>query len=103
MEDLKYIKIQFRKGDPVWLSLPKWEEIIKSEQTLVPYKLDNEEQWTGRTLNKAEVVRSEHDKEFSEKANQRKFHLYRRISDNTVVKCYEGELPDDLSNYEKLE
>lgn len=102
MEERKYIKIVSRKGDPVWLSLEKWKDIIESDQTLIPYRLDSEEEWTGRTLNKAEVVYSEYDREYSEKANEIPFKLYRRLSDNVVIKATEGQLPPKLDDYEEL-
>lgn len=103
MAEMKYIKIQFRKGEPIYLSLLKWEKIVKSELTLVPYSLDNEPEWTGRTLNKSEVLRSEYDPEYTKKANEKLFILYRRKSTNTVVKCSPDALPDNLNDYELLQ
>lgn len=103
MEDKKYIKIVFRTGDPIWLSLDKWESILNSEQTLVAYRLDNESEWSGRTLNKSDVVFSFYDKEMSQKLNARPYKLYRRKSTGVVVQVFEGELADDLADYEKLD
>lgn len=102
MEAQKYIKIIFRRGDPIYLSLPKWEEIIKSEQTLVPYKLDDEQEWSGRTLNKADVLRSEYDREYSEAQSKKSISYYRRKSDGVIVEAIEGSLPIETDLYEKI-
>lgn len=99
MDEVKYAKIEFRKGKSIHLSLDKWQAILKSEKTLVPYTLDNEKQWTGRTLNKAEVVRSEYDREYSEKMNTADYVLYRRLEDDVIVKLSPGQVLDDPSKY----
>lgn len=101
---MKYIKILFRdkRIEPLHLSIEKWESIINDEKPLVAYKLDSEKEWNGRVLNKSEVIWSEYDKEFSDKKNERKFTLYRNKETNSVLKMFEGELPDDLNKYEKL-
>lgn len=99
----KYIKIILRgRTEPIYLSLEKWLSILEDEKNLVAYTLDGENEWNGRTLNKLEVVRSEYDKEYSEKMSERPYSLYRRKSDNVIIKCFEGELPDNFSDYEKI-
>lgn len=99
----KYICIILRgKTDPIYMPIEKWASILEDEKNLVAYTLDGETEWTGRTLNKLEVVRSEYDKEYSEKMNQRPYSLYRRKSDDTIIKCFEGELPDNFNDYEKI-
>lgn len=100
----KYVKILFKSKEIplLHLSLEKWSEILESEKILIAYKLDNEEDWTGRVFNKLEIVWAEYDEEYSKKANEIKFALYRRLSDNVIVKLTEGQLPDDINNYEKI-
>jgi hypothetical protein len=100
----KYIKILFRdkRIEPVYLSIEKWEGIVNDDKNLVAYKLDNETEWTGRVLNKAEVIYSEFDKEYSKKQSEPKTTFYRHIVKNTVVEMLEGQLPDDISEYVKL-
>lgn len=101
---MKYIKILFRDKSfkPLYLSIEKWESIINDSKTLVAYKLDNETEWTGRVLNKSEVIWSEYDEDYTKKMNEQKFFLYRNIETNTIIKMLEGELPDDITKYEKL-
>lgn len=101
---MKYVKILFRDKSfkPLYLSLPKWESIINDTKTIVAYKLDTETEWSGRVLNKSEVIWSEYDKEYTEKMQEEKFTLYRNIETNTIIKMQEGQLPDNLSKYEKM-
>lgn len=100
---MKYVKIIIKGNkEPLYLSLEKWGSILADEKNLVAFKLDNEEEWTGRVLNKLDVSYAEYDREYSEKANQPKFGIYRRKSDGVVVKLLDGQLPDDFDNYEKV-
>lgn len=98
----KYVKIELRNKKFINLSLEKWEQILNDEKGLVAYKPDGESEWSGQTLNKADVVSSEYDPEHTKTMNEDKYVLYRRKSDNTVVKALVGQLPDNLENYEKI-
>lgn len=100
----KYIKILFRdkRIEPLYLSIEKWEGIVNDDKSLVAYKLDDEIEWTGRVLNKAEVIYSEFDKEYSEKKSKPKTTFYRHKTRHVVVEMLEGQLPDDLDEYVRL-
>jgi len=100
---MKYIKIILKgKKEPIYLPIDKWESILNDEKNLVAYRLEDERDWTGRVLNKLDVSWAEYDREYSDKKNERPYQLYRRISTNTVLKVFEGELPDDINDYEKI-
>lgn len=101
---MKYVKIHFRNKsqEPVNLSLEKWEGIIKDPNTLVAYKLETETEWTGRVMNKSEIVDAYFDREYTQKMNEPKFTLWRNKKTNVVTKMTEGELPDEIDNYERL-
>lgn len=99
----KYVRIHLRSiKEPIYLSLEKWENIINDNKTLVAFKLDNEEDWNGRVLNKSDVTFSEFDKAYTEKMNEPNFSFYKNIETNTVVKLLDGQLLDDASKYIKL-
>lgn len=99
----KYVKIKIKNvKEPLYLSLEKWAKILADERNLAAFTLDNETEWTGRVINKLEVAMAEYDPEYTRKANEPKYVLYRRKSDNMVLQVLEGELPEDFNNYEKL-
>ena len=82
--------------------MEQWEGMLNDKNILVAYKLDTEKEWGGRTLNKMEVMYSEYDKEYTIKANEKKYKLYLNKETNTVTKILEGQLPDDMSKYEPM-
>lgn len=102
----KYIKILFRdkKLEPVFLSKEKWESILDDPRTLCKYTLDSETEWTGRTINKSEVIGSEPDESYTKNAAEEGFDLYKHIPSNTVKKFNRGTLlpPDFGRDYQKL-
>lgn len=101
---MQYVKITFRdkRIEPINLSLIKWGFILEDAKTLVPYMLDSEREWSGRTLNKAEVVSVEPDKDYTEKMATHPSVLYRHKTNNNVVQCFEGKLPYKFDEYEKM-
>lgn len=92
---IKYIKVIFRdkKMEPLHISLEKWTGILEDPKTLVAFKLDSEDEWTGRVLNKAEIIGAEPDEEYTKKANVAVHDLYHHIPTNTVVRLKRGNLP----------
>lgn len=101
----KFVKIIFRDAkrmEPLYLSLEKWEGILTDPKTLVPYKLDGEEAWTGRTLNKAEVIEAVPDDEFSERYAKRNLRPYKHIASGRVTMLDPAALPERIGEYEKL-
>ena len=101
---MQYVKIIFRdkRITPINLSLTKWQSILNDTKTLVAYLQDGEKDWSGRTLNKAEVVFAEPDEDYTKKMAERLVVLYRNKETNNVVRCLDGELPDDISLYEAV-
>lgn len=98
----KYIRIVLRDKKIIYLPIEKWQSIIQDPNMFVAFTLENEKDWTGRTLNKLEVMYSEYDHDYTQKANEKKYTLYRNNKTNSVVKMIEGELPDDIENYDKI-
>ncbi len=90
------------KKEPIYLSIEKWTSILEDEKNLVAYTTDEETEWNGKVLNKLDVSWSDYDREYSEKANQPKYVYYRRKSDNVVVPMLDGQLPDNLENYDRV-
>ena len=99
----KYIKISFRgkEIEPIYLSLEKWGAIVNESKNLVAYMLDDEQEWQGRVLNKAEIISAEPDKEYSKKRNEPKYKLYKNKETNTILKLLDGQLPDNFDKYEE--
>lgn len=102
----KYIRVTFRdkKIEPIHLSLEKWEAIVNDPKGLVAYKLDNETDWQGRVLNKAEIIFAEPDEDYTKKANAQLYDLYHHIPSNSVVKIAKGSLlpPEKAGDYRKI-
>jgi len=103
----KYVKVVFRdskKMEPIFLSLEKWEEILADPKTLIAYKLDNEEEWTGRTLNKAEVIGSGPDDEYTKKAIESGYAYYRNLKTGTITKIPKTTIfpPHIQNDYKKI-
>lgn len=100
----EFVKIIFRdsRRKPVYLSLEKWEGILTDPKTLVPYKLDTEEKWTGRTINKAEVIDSDPDEEYSKLYDKRKLRPYKHLPTGKVVMVDPTAFADNLNDYQRL-
>lgn len=99
---MKYVKIVFRDKSFVNLSITKWEGILNDKSNLVPYMLDSESEWNGRTLNKVEVMYSVYDDEYTKKMTEPKYKIYRNKETNSVIQMLDGELPDEFEKYELL-
>lgn len=69
---MKYIRIGFRsKQKDVHLPLEKWKDIITNPSSqMIAYKLDHEDEWTGRTFNLSDVLFSEPDYDYKPKGRQ---------------------------------
>jgi hypothetical protein len=100
----KYAKIIFKSKEmpPIHLSLEKWSAILESDKMIIPYLLDTETEWSGKVFNKLEVAGSDYDDEYTKKANEPKYHYYRQKSTNVIKQMLEGELPDNLDDYERV-
>lgn len=104
---MQYVKIIFRDAkrmETIHLSLDKWESILDDPKTLVKFMLDSEKEWTGRILNKAEVISAEPDAEFTKKKNEASYSLFRNKLTNVVVKLPVNTIiaADKVDEYEKI-
>jgi hypothetical protein len=97
-----YVKITMRGKKIIHMPIDKWQSIVNDPSNLVAYKPEGQDEWTGETLNKMEVIFSELDKEYTQKANKPKIQLYRNKETNTVLRVLEGQLPDDPTKYELM-
>lgn len=70
----KFVKIVFKdkKKDPVFISLEKWKGMVEDPKTLVAYTLDSEIEWTGRTMNKSEILASDPDDGYTKMMNPKR-------------------------------
>lgn len=98
-----YVKILFRdkRVEAIHLPIEKWGAILNDSKSLVAYTL-NEEEWQGRVLNKADVISAEPDYEYTEKIEEPKWVCFLNKETGKVEKLIEGQIPDDLSKYERL-
>lgn len=99
----KFVKIILKgKKEPIYLPLEKWKKILEMDKNLVAYTEDGEQEWTGKTMNKLEVVYSDYDKDYSVMKSQSKFKLYRNIETDEVAKIAEDGLPPTTGKYEPV-
>lgn len=100
-----FVRIKFRSKDvkDIVISIEKWEAILASDANLIKYTLDNEKVWTGRTLNKSDIVYSEPDKDFSEAAEMAKrYDYYLDTEKNVVVQLEKGTIPESPHRYKRV-
>lgn len=97
----KYVKVILDNKKHIHLPLDKWEKILQSPNNLVAYS-DDEGEWSGESFNKFKVVHSEYDEEYSKRKAEPSWGYYRNLKTKRVVKALDGQLPDDISMYEKL-
>ena len=58
---VKYIKFVLSKGSDVVVTEAEAKEILKAEAQLIPIR-DENGQWTGETINKSHIIKTEIDK-----------------------------------------
>ncbi len=58
----KFVKIKMRDRTSITLSIEEAEEVLKSEKQLIMLH-DEDGNWTGQSINKAEIVGTERDRD----------------------------------------